>query len=322
VYDDRSGRPRLFAGPENPYYGPSLRKSEDFGRTWTEPAEPIRFAKSTKASLKRIWQIRPGRPEDPELMYCGVEPAALFVSRDSGERWELVKGLWDHPQRKKWQPGGGGLCLHTVLPHPKDRNRLLIAVSTAGVYRSDDGGQSWSASNKGVRAEFLPNKHPEFGQCVHKVGRDATRPERLFLQNHGGLYRSDDDGRSWQDVANGVPSDFGFALATHPRQAGTAYIVPLESAEFRCTPEGRLRVFRTTNAGRNWRPLTKGLPQKDALETVLRDGMATDRREPAGIYFGTRSGRLYASADDGESWRLLRDGLPPIVSVKTASVGA
>ncbi len=320
-YDDRSGRLRLLAAPENPYYGATLQRSDDFGRTWTEPKKPLRFPKGSGGSLKRIWQIRAGRAEEPNVLYCGVEPAALFVSNDAGESWSLVRGLWNHPHRKRWQPGGGGLCLHTVLPHPVSRDRLLVAISTAGVYRSDDGGRSWTTAHKGVRAQFLPDKHPEFGQCVHKVARDASRPDRLFLQNHWGLYRSDDDGRSWSDVARGVPSDFGFAMATHPRAAGTAYIVPLESDEFRCTPEGCLRVYQTTNAGRSWRALTEGLPQQDALETVLRDGLCTDRADPAGVYFGTRSGRLYGSADEGESWRRLREGLPPILSVKTALVG-
>ncbi len=319
--DDRSGQPRLLAGPENPYYGASLRRSDDFGRTWTEPRKPLRFPRSAGSALKRIWQIRSGRPEEPDVLYCGVEPAALFVSEDAGESWSLCRGLWNHPHRKRWTPGGGGLCLHTILPHPGSRDRLLVAISTGGVYRSDDGGRSWATSHQGVRAQFLPDKHPEFGQCVHKVARDATRPDRLFLQNHWGLYRSDDDGRNWTDVARGVPSDFGFAMATHPREAGTAYIVPLESDEFRCAPEGRLRVYQTTNAGRSWRAQSEGLPQQGALETVLRDALTTDRADPAGVYFGTRSGRLFASADEGDSWRLLRDGLPPILSVKTALVG-
>lgn len=322
AYDGRGGRHRLWAGPENPYYGSALRFSDDFGRSWSEPERALRFPKGTRASLKRVWQIQPGRSEQPDLLYCGVEPAALFASRDGGRSFRLVRGLWDHPHRPRWQPGGGGLCLHTILPHPGDPDRLFVAISTAGAYRSDDGGRSWRTAHRGVRAQFLPDKHPEFGQCIHKVVRDPTRPERLLLQNHWGLYRSENDGASWTDVANGVPSDFGFALAAHPRDAGTAYIVPLESDAFRCTPDGRLRVYRTRNAGRRWQALTRGLPQEDALETVLRDALATDPATPAGVYFGTRSGRLYASRDEGDSWRVLRRGLPPIVCVKTAVVGA
>ena len=321
AYDGRSGK-RLWAGPENPFYGPALRYSDNFGRTWSDPKRnPLAFPKDAGASLKRIWQIQPGRSEEPKVLYCGVEPAALFQSRDGGSTWSLERGLWEHPHRPRWQPGGGGLCLHTILPHPKASNRLMIAVSSAGVYRTDDGGRTWRTSHSGVRAQFLPDPHPEFGQCVHKVARDATRPERLFLQNHWGLYRSDDDGQSWRDVANGVPSDFGFAMATHPRKASTAYIVPLESDQYRCTPQGRMRVFRTRNGGKAWRPLGKGLPQKDALETVLRDALATDTGDPAGVYVGTRSGKLFASRDDGDSWKLVRDGLPPVVCVKTAAIG-
>jgi photosystem II stability/assembly factor-like uncharacterized protein len=297
-----------------------VRSSDDCGRSWTAEAQSLRFPEDTKASLKRVWQICPGRVEEPEVLYCGVEPAALFSSTDGGASWSLVRGLWDHPHRPRWEPGGGGLCLHTVLPDPAQASRLHVAVSTAGVYRTDDGGASWRTAHRGVRAQFLPDPHPEFGQCVHKVGRHPDRPQRLFLQNHWGLYRSDDAGESWQDIANGVPSDFGFALAVHPHRPDSVYVVPLESDEFRCTPEGRLRVYRTDDAGASWRPLTEGLPQQDAFETVLRDAMAVDRLQPAGVYFGTRNGKLFGSRDEGESWSVVADGLPPVVCVEAAVV--
>jgi photosystem II stability/assembly factor-like uncharacterized protein len=187
---------------------------------------------------------------------------------------------------------------------------------------TDDGGSTWRPSNKGVRAVFLPDQHPEFGQCVHKVVQSKQRPERMFLQNHWGLYRSDDWGDRWHDIANGVPSDFGFAMQMHPHDSDTVYIVPLESDEFRCTPEAKLRVYRTRDAGESWEPLTRGLPQQDSYETVLRDAMAADRLHPAGIYFGTRSGKLFGSADEGDSWSEIADGLPPIVCVRTALVDA
>jgi photosystem II stability/assembly factor-like uncharacterized protein len=281
----------------------------------------VRFPEGSGRSLKRIWQIEVGGMERLWTLYCGVDPAALFESNDGGENWSLVQGLYDHPHREKWQPGGGGLCLHTILSEGLANGRMLVAISAAGVYLSDDAGKSWRASNQGVRAEFLPDKHPEFGQCVHKVARAAGSDSRLYLQNHWGLYRSDDAGQTWNDIANGVPSDFGFSIVAHPHDPDTAYILPLESDEFRVTPEAKLRVYRTRDGGKSWQPMTRGLPQKDALETVLRDGMTSDRLDPAGIYFGTRSGKVFASADDGGSWQLLRDGLPPIVCVKVAMVG-
>jgi photosystem II stability/assembly factor-like uncharacterized protein len=321
AYDDRAGRRRLWAAPESFHFGAVMRSSDDFGKTWSDgETANVRFPEDTGASLKRVWQIAPARAEEPDVLYAGVEPAALFESRDGGQKWSLVRGLWDHPHRPQWQPGGGGMCLHTVLLDPTRRERIHVAVSTAGVYRTDDGGRSWRTAHKGVRAQFLPNKHPEFGQCVHKIARHPARPDRIYLQNHWGLYRTDDAGDSWTDVANGVPSDFGFGMAVHPHDPDTAYIVPLESDEFRCTPEGRLRVYRTRDAGKSWQPMTRGLPQKDALETVLRDALTTDRFEKAGVYFGTRSGKLFASRDSGTSWTQLADGLPPIVCVKTAAV--
>src|ERR1700741_295102 len=221
----------------------------------------VRFAEGSGDALANIWQIRPGRESEPDVVYCGVEPAALFESRDAGDTWSPVEGLLNHEHRKQWQPGGGGLCLHTIVLDPADERRMAVAISTGGVYRTDDGGESWRARNGGVRAEFLPAKHPEVGQCVHKVVNHPSRPERLFLQNHWGLYRSDDWGEAWTDIANGVPSDFGFALAAHPDDPDSAWIVPLESDEFRCTPEGKLRVYRTRDAGASWEPLANGLPQ-------------------------------------------------------------
>jgi len=211
--------------------------------------------------------------------------------------------------------------LHTIVPDAANPKRMIIAISTAGAYRTDDGGATWQARNNGVRAEFMPDKYPEFGQCVHKVVQHRDRPERLFLQNHWGLYRSDDGGNSWKDIANGVPSDFGFCMTTHPHDPETVYIVPIESDQYRCTPEGRLRVYRTTNAGESWEPLTRGLPQKNAMETVLRDALATDTCDPAGVYFGTRSGKVYGSSDNGKSWKAIIEGLPAVVCVKAAWVG-
>ena len=321
AYDGRNGRRRLWAGTQNFVFGCALRSSDDFGWSWTNPQTPNpQFPKDTGVSLKQIWQIVPGRPEEPDTLYCGVEPAALFESKDAGVSWSLVRGLFDHPHRPRWQPGGGGLCLHTILPDPKDGNRLYVAISSGGVYRTDDGGLSWRACNEGIRADFLPDKYPEFGQCVHKIAHHPSQPDRLFLQNHGGLYRSDDGAASWRDIAKGVPSDFGFPMVMHPHDPETAYVLPLEGAEFRCGPEAKLRVYRTRNGGRSWESVSRGLPQKDAYETVLRDSMEADTLRPAGIYVGTRSGKLYGSRNEGASWRLIRDGLPPVVCVKAAVV--
>lgn len=318
--DQRAGGARLWAAPESSHWGATLRQSDDFGRTWSPEVETLRFPEDSGAALKRIWQIAVPA-EEPGVLYCGVEPAALFASRDGGATFALVRGLWDHPHRPRWQPGGGGMCLHTILPAVRG-GPMYVAVSTAGVYRTDDGGLSWRTAHKGVRADFLPDKYPEFGQCVHKVVRHPARPERLFLQNHWGLYRSDDSGEAWQDVAHDVPSDFGFAMVVHPHRPETVYIVPLESDQFRCTPEGRLRVYRTDDAAASWQAHGPGLPQADAFETVLRDGLAVDTLSPAGVYFGTRSGKLFASADDGESWCALAESLPPVTCVKAVVVGA
>src|SRR5207245_4858437 len=225
-----------------------------------------------------------------------------------------------HPHRPRWMPGNGGLALHTVLD-PADNQRMYVAISAGGVYRTNDGGRTWTAQNRGIRAMFMPDKYPEFGQCVHKIAMHPGRPERIFLQNHWGLYRSDNCAENWTDIANGVPSDFGFAVVMHPKNPDCVYIVPVESDEFRCACDGRLRVYRTRNAGASWEPLRRGLPQKGAYETVLRDGMTADSLDPVGIYFGTRSGQVYGSTDEGTTWKKILDGLPSVVCVKSAVVG-
>ena len=320
AYDDRDNRHRLWASTNN-YWGTYLRSSDDFGRTWTNPLEAnVKFSSDCGASLSNIWQIVPSR-HDAQLMYCGVEPAALFESRDAGENWSLVGGLFDHPHRPRWTPGNGGLALHTILQDPVNPQRMYVAISAGGVYRTDDDGETWRACNRGIRVVYQPERFPEFGQCVHKMVLHPARPQRLFLQNHWGLYRSDDGADSWQDVASGVPSDFGFPMLMHPHDPDCVFILPVESDEFRCTPDARLRVYRTRNAGASWEPLTRGLPQKGAYETVLRDALTSDVLDPLGIYFGTRSGQIFGSSDEGKTWRLVIGGLPPIVCVKTAVLG-
>jgi serine/threonine protein kinase len=319
-YDGRADRHRLWASTSN-FWGTLLRSSDDFGRSWTNPLEAnVKFPTDTGTSLKNIWQLSTSRHDD-QLMYCGVEPAALFESRNAGESWSLVRGLFDHPHRPRWVPGNGGLALHTILEDPVNAQRVYVAISAGGVYRTDDGGATWKAANRGIRVTFQPEQYPEFGQCVHKMVQHPSHPERLFLQHHWGLYRSDDCAESWRDIGGGVPSDFGFPMVVHPHDPDCVYIVPIESDEFRCAPDGRLRVFRTRNGGGSWEALSKGLPQKGAYETVLRDALSTDPLDPVGIYFGTRSGQLFGSSDEGKSWKRILGGLPSIVCVKTAVVG-
>ena len=322
-FDGRNGRQRLWAAVNSSYWGSFLSSSNDFGKTWSDPeAYNIKFPEDSEVSLKQIWQVVPGHPSEPDTLYCGVEPAALFKSTDAGETWSLERGLFDHPHRTQWMPGGGGLCLHTILPDPKNDQRLYVAISTGGVYRTDDGGKSWQPRNKGIQARFLPpdQQFPEWGQCVHKVVSHPSNPDRMFLQHHWGIYRSDDAGDSWNDIGKGVPSDFGFAMEMDPHNADTVYIIPIESDEFRCTPEAKLRVYRTQNAGSSWEPLTEGLPQEDAFETILRDSMKADGNNPTGLYFGTRSGKLFGSNNGGESWTAISEGLPAITCVKTATI--
>jgi len=317
--DTRRATPRLLASSVSNHWGPSVAHSDDLGKSWQEPEQaPVRYPEWTGSALKRVWQLQPGRDSEPDVVWAGAEPGALFRSDDGGVSFELIDGLWNHPQRAKWMPGGGGLCLHTVLPHPTDPQRITVAVSTGGVYQTTDGGTSWSPSNQGIRADFRPGPAPEFGQCVHKVAMHPGAPDQLFAQNHGGVYRSDDGGRQWASIADGLPSDFGFPMVAHPHRPGSVYVFPLAGDFDRRPPEERARVYRTDDAGASWQPLSHGLPQEGFHPAVLRDSMCTDGGTPAGMYFGTRSGAVFASSDEGESWHELARYLPDVLSVRAA----
>jgi len=318
--DKRGGAPRLFAGATSEHWGPQVFRSDDLGRTWTEtPNGAIRFPEDTGAALERVWQIQPGTESQPDVVYAGSEPSALFRSQDRGESFELVRALWDHPHRPEWGAGAGGQALHTILAHPDETDQMVVAMSTGGVYRSFDGGGSWAPSNTGIKAYFMPDPWPEFGQCVHKAARDPVAPDRLFVQNHHGVYRSDDGGATWQSIAEGLPSDFGFPVVTHPRQPETAYVFPLVADSERIPPQARARVWRTDDAGSTWRELGDGLPD-GFYAAVMRDAMCTDDADPVGVYWGSRDGSVFASRDEGERWTQVAAHLPDVLSVRAAVV--
>ncbi len=320
--DVRAERPRILVGATSEHWGPSVFRSDDLGASWRETERgSIRFPDWTDTALRRVWQLQPAGADQPGVVYAGTEPAALFRSEDGGETFDLVEALWNHPHRPTWQPGGGGLCLHTVLPHPTDPEAVAVGISTGGVYRTSDGGKTWEPSNTGIAAHYLPDPHPEYGQCVHKMGRNPGRPEQVFLQNHGGVYRSDDGGDTWTSIGAGLPSDFGFPIVVHPHRPGWAYVFPLTADAQRMPPDLRCQVYRTEDAGETWRELSTGLPRQDHYGTVLRDAMTADPDDPAGIYFGNRNGEVYASRDEGESWQLLAAHLPDILCVRAAVVG-
>ncbi|RBM18727.1 exo-alpha-sialidase [Streptomyces sp. PT12] len=316
-----AGGPRLLVGADSAHWGPSVFHSDDLGATWREPERPaVRFPEGTGTSLERVWQLQPAGADEPGVVYAGTEPAALFRSADGGESFELVRELWEHPTRERWEPGGGGLGLHTVLTGPGGAEDLLVAVSAGGVYRTADARGGWSPSNRGVEVVFQPERFPEFGQCVHKVARDPVLPDRLFLQNHWGVYRSDDGGGSWTAIGGDLPSDFGFPIATHPRRSGVAYVFPLNADADRVPAGRRCRVYRTADAGDSWEELGAGLPDGPHHGTVLRDALCTDDADPAGVYFGNRNGEVFGSADDGDSWRQLAAHLPDVLCVRAAVI--
>lgn len=294
--------------------GPLVWSSPNLGATWTSSGED--FGEGGEGPVKAVWSLASAGG----LLLAGVEPAALFASRDGGRSWRHLPGLQEHPSRPYWQAGGGGLILHSILPHATDGARLWIGISAAGVFHSGDGGKTWEPRNRGTRADYMPEdqRYPEYGQCVHCLVGAPGMPERLYQQNHCGMYRSEDGGQRWVSIEEGLPSSFGFAAAAHPRDPDTLFLLPLNGdAAGRYVPDARAAVWRTRDAGATWQDLRQGLPQENAFFGVLRQAMATDRLEPAGVYFGTNTGALFASPDEGESWTCLAAHLPAICSVET-----
>lgn len=314
--DDRG---TIYAGGGNEWFGPAVWKSADMGRTWTHSSEGLAYREG-ETPIKAVWSLSTGNG----TLYAGVEPAGLFRSTDGGESWTHVEGLRNHPSREHWQPGGGGLILHHILRHPDDDNRIWAAISAAGLFHSADGGRTWEARNKGVRCDFLPeeDRYPEYGQCVHSIAMAPGKPDRIYQQNHCGMYVSEDGGEHWESIESGLPSTFGFPTAVHPRDPDTLYLLPLNGDILgRYVPDAKAAVWRTKDAGRTWKAMRKGLPQKNVYFGVLRQAMAADPLSPAGVYFGTSSGSVYASADEGASWTCIAEHLPTVTSVETMVVG-
>ncbi len=308
----------IWAGGGNEWFGPAVWRSDDLGASWSHSSDGLAYA-AGEEPIKAVWSLAPGlRPGAP--LYAGVQPAGLFRSDDGGRQWRHVAGLRDHPSRPDWMAGGGGLILHSLVRHPQDDDRLWVAISTAGVFHTADGGRTWEPRNRGTRADFMPEgqTYPEVGQCVHCLAMAPGLPDRLYQQNHCGMYRSDDGGRQWHSIEAGLPSSFSFPAAAHPRDPETLYLLPLNGdTAGRTVPDGSAAVWRTRDGGATWQDLRRGLPQRNVFFGVLRQAMATDRLDPAGVYFGSSSGSLYASPDEGEEWTCIAEHLPTVLSVET-----
>ena len=321
---------RIYASQASAWFGQVMHRSDDGGKTWQTVGNEFAYDGRTGThqwydgtehpwDFKRVWHLEPSL-HDPDVVYAGVEDAALFRSADGGVTWQELPGLRQHDTGGTWHPGAGGLCLHTIILDPTDPDRIYIAISAAGAFRTDDGGQTWKAINQGLRSDYIPDPNAEVGHCVHHVAMHPARPGVLFMQKHWDVMRSDNAGDNWHEVSGNLPSDFGFVVDIHAHEPETIYVVPIKSDSEHYPPEGKLRVYRSRTGGNEWEALTDGLPQNNCYVNVLRDAMAVDKLDSCGIYFGTTGGQVYASADSGDTWKAIVHDLPAVLSVEVQTL--
>jgi photosystem II stability/assembly factor-like uncharacterized protein len=322
---------RLYASQSSGWFGQIIQRSNDGGKTWEATGNKFTYEAGGPTTHKwydgtphpwefaRVWHLEPSLT-DPDTVYAGVQDAGLFRSSDAGQSWQELPGLRAHKSGPDWQPGAGGLCLHTILLDPSQPKRMFIAISAAGAFRSDDAGETWQPINRGLKSEGIPNPTAEVGHCVHRIALHPSRPNVLFMQKHWDVMRTDDAGGSWREVSGNLPTDFGFPIDVHAHEPETIYVVPIKSDSEHYPPDGKLRVYRSRSGGSEWEALTKGLPQRDCYVNVLRDAMAVDSQESCGVYFGTTGGQVYVSADSGDTWAPIVQNLPPVLSVEVQSL--
>jgi photosystem II stability/assembly factor-like uncharacterized protein len=321
---------RLYASQSSGWFGQIVHRSDDGGVTWETVGNELVYdgvpgthqwydGTAHPWEFTRIWHLEPSLT-DPDTIYAGVEDAALFRSTDAGQTWQELSGLREHGTGSSWQPGAGGLCLHTIILDPTNPERIIIAISAAGAFRTDDGGKTWLPINQGLQSEYIPDPEAEVGHCVHHIAMHPSRPNVLFMQKHWDVMRSDNAGDSWHEVSGNLPSDFGFVVDVHAHEPDTIYVVPIKSDSEHYPPEGKLRVYRSRTGGNEWEALTNGLPQSDCYVNVLRDAMAVDTLESCGVYFGTTGGQVYVSPDSGDNWLTIVRDLPAVLSVEVQTL--